>query len=75
MLPQSYTKIVSAVKSKKLGEPFFPHEAAKACRIKNVESFRKIPSRYRKDNPYGNRTLFVRLKDGSYKLVKPYKTS
>ncbi|MDH3501304.1 MAG: hypothetical protein OEL69_02200 [Nitrosopumilus sp.] len=73
-VPNSYLKIVSAVKSGKLKEPFFPFEVVKACKIKNVESFRKIPSRYRKGNPYGNKTLFIRLKDGSYKLTRPFKT-
>jgi len=74
VVPNSYLKIVSAVKSKKLKEPFFPFEAVKACKIKNVESFRKTPSKYRRCNPYGKLALFVRLKDGSYKLTRPYKT-
>jgi len=70
----SYLKIVSAVKSGKLKEPFFPFEAVKACKIKNGESFRKIPSRHRKGNTYGRPALFVRLNDGSYKLTRPFKT-
>ena len=73
-VPDSYLKIVSTVKSGKLKEPFFPFEAVKACGAKNVESFRKIPSRYRKGNPYGNKTLFIRLKNGSYRLTRPFKT-
>ena len=75
LAPQTYLKMVSAVKSKRLKEPFFPHEAVRACRIKNSESFRKAPSRYRKGNPYGNPVLFVRLKDGRYKLTRPFKTN
>lgn len=74
-VPNSYLKIVSAVKSEKLKEPFFPFEAVKACRVKNGESFRKIPSRYRKGNPYGKPVLFIRLNDGSYKLTRPFKKS
>jgi len=46
----------------------------KACKIKNGESFRKIPSRHRKGNTYGRPALFVRLNDGSYKLTRPFKT-
>ena len=70
----TYARIISAVKSKRLAEPFFPKDVPKACRAKNnAETFRKFPSAHRKKNPYNHRELFVQLKDGRYKLIRPFR--
>jgi len=73
MAPQTYSKVVKAITSKKLKEPFFPFEATKACRPKNKGTFRKIFSSYRRGNPFGKQPLFIRLKDGRYKAIRPFK--
>ena len=73
MAPQAYSKVVKAITSKKLKEPFFPYEAIKACRPKNPETFRKIFAGYRRGNPNGYPPLFIQLKDGTYKAIRPFK--
>ena len=70
----TYSKIISAVKGKRLKEPFYPRDVPKACRAKNnAETFRKFPSAHRKKNPYNHSELFVQLKDGRYKLIRPFR--
>ena len=73
MAPQSYPKIVKAITSKRLKEPFTPIQAIKACRPKNPGSFRKIFSVYRRGNINGYSPLFIQLKDGTYKAIRPFK--
>jgi len=73
MAPQAYLKVIKAITSRKLKEPFFPHEAIKICRPKNPETFRKIFSSYRRGNPYRKPALFIQLKDGTYKTIRPFK--
>ena len=69
----SYEAIIKLVKSKKLKEPFFPADIAKATRAKNAGTLRRYPTRHRKGNPDGYSVLFTKLKDGRYKLVRPFK--
>ena len=73
MAPQAYSKVIKAITSKKLKEPFLPYEATKACKPKNPGTFRKIFSSYRRGNPNGNQALFIQLKDGTYKAIRPFK--
>jgi len=73
MAPQAYSKVITAIKSGKLKEPFFPIEATKACRPKNKGTFRKIFASHRRGNPFGNQALFIQLKDGTYKAIRPFK--
>ncbi len=73
MAPQAYSKVIKAIKSRKLKEPFFPFEATKVCRPKNPGTFRKIFSGHRRGNPFGNQPLFIQLKDGNYKAIRPFK--
>ena len=72
MAPQAYSKVVKAITSKKLKEPFYPHEATKACRPNNPDTFRKIFSSYRRGNPFGKQPLFIQLKDGTYKAIRTF---
>ena len=73
MAPQAYSKVVKAITSKKLKEPFTPLQATKICRPKNKNTFRKIFSVYRRGNPYGRPPLFIHLKDDTYKTIRPFK--
>lgn len=73
MAPQAYPKIVKAITSKRLKEPFTPIQAIKICRPKNQGSFRKIFAAYRRGNPNGSQPLFIQLKDGTYKAIRPFK--
>ena len=73
MAPQAYPKIVKAITSKKLKEPFTPIQAIKICRPKNPGTFRKIFASYRRGNPNGHAPLFIQLKDGTYKAIRPFK--
>ena len=73
MAPQAYPKVIKAIKSRKLKEPFFPHEAIKACKPKNPDTLRKIFSSYRRGNPFGKQPLFIQRKDGTYKAIRPFK--
>ena len=73
MAPLAYPKIVKAITSKKLKEPFRPIQAIKACRPKNPDTFRKIFASHRRGNPFGNQALFIQLKDGTYKAIRPFK--
>ena len=73
MAPQAYFKVVKAITSRKLKEPFFPMEATKICRPKNKGTFRKIFAAYRRGNPFGSQALFIQLKDGRYKAIRPFK--
>ena len=54
-------------------EPFTPIQAIKICKPKNKGTFRKIFAGYRRGNPNGNPPLFVQLKDGTYKAIRPFK--
>lgn len=73
MAPQAYSKVVKAITSKKLKEPFTPIQATNICRPKNPETFRKIFAAYRRGNPNGNQPLFIQLKDNTYKAIRPFK--
>jgi len=73
MAPQAYSKVVKAITSKKLKEPFTPIQAIKICRPKNPGTFRKIFAGYRRGNPNGHAPLFIQLKDGTYKAIRPFK--
>ena len=73
MTPQAYFKVVKAITSKKLKEPFTPIQAITICRPKNKGSFRKIFSGYRRGNPNGYPPLFIQLKDRTYKTIRPFK--
>ena len=73
MAPQAYSKVIKAITSKKLKEPFRPIEATKVCRPKNKGTFRKIFASHRRGNPFGNQALFIQLKDGTYKAIRPFK--
>ncbi len=68
----TYSKIVKAVKSKKLKEPFYPNDLVKTCRI-SARAASRYPSRYRKDNPQKKPVYFVRMNNGMYKLARPFK--
>jgi len=73
MAPQVYYTVVKAITSKKLSEPFTPIQAIKICRPKNKDVFRKIFSGYRRGNPNGYPPLFIQLKNGTYKAIRPFK--
>jgi hypothetical protein len=73
MVHDTYKTIIKLVKSKKLKEPFYPADIVKAARAKNIETLRKFPAMHRKGNPHGASELFTQLKDGKYKLIKPFK--
>ena len=73
MALQAYSKVVQAITSRKLKEPFRPIEAIKICRPKNPGTFRKIFAAYRRGNPKGYSPLFIQLKDGTYKAIRPFK--
>ena len=68
----TYAKIVRAVKSKKLKEPFVPHDLVRACRI-GSEAASSYPSRHRRGNPQKKPAYFERTKGGKYRLVRPFK--
>ncbi len=68
----TYSKIVRAVKSKRLKEPFYPNDLVKACRIESRAASR-YPSRYRRGNPQKKPIYFVRSNDGRYRLARPFK--
>ncbi|MDH3360996.1 MAG: hypothetical protein OEL56_02315 [Nitrosopumilus sp.] len=73
MAPQVYSKVVKAITSKKLKEPFTPVQAVTICRPKNKGTFRKVFSSYRRGNLKGYPPLFIQLKDGTYKAIRPFK--
>ena len=73
MAPQAYYTVVKAITSKRLSEPFTPIQAITICRPKNKDVFRKIFSGYRRGNPNGYPPLFIQLKDGTYKAIRPFK--
>jgi len=73
MAPQAYSKVVKAITSKKLKEPFTPIQAIRICRPKNPDTFRKVFAGYRRGNPNGYASLFIQLKDGTYKAIRPFK--
>jgi hypothetical protein len=73
MAHETYKEIIRLVKSKKLKEPFYPKDIVKAAPKINSGTSRTFPIRHRKGNPGGNSELFVQLKNGGYKLIKPYK--
>ena len=73
MAPQAYFKVIKAITSRKLKEPFTPIQATTICRPKNPDTFRKIFAGYRRGNPHGYSPLFIQLKDGTYKAIRPFK--
>ncbi len=68
----TYSKIVRAVKSRRLKEPFYPNDLVKACRI-SPRAASSYPSRYRRGNPQKKPAYFVRMSNGTYKLTRPLK--
>ena len=68
----TYAKVVRAVKSKRLKEPFVPHDLVAACKMSS-QTASKYPAKYRKGNPTGAPAYFIRNKDGRYKLTRPFK--
>ena len=74
MVHETYKTIIKLVKSKKLKEPFFPVDIVNAIpRAKNLKTLRKFPIVHRKENPTNTTELFTQLKDGRYKLIRPFK--
>ncbi len=73
MVHETYKTIIKLVNSKKLKEPFYPADIAKVIRVKNIETLRRLPSLHRKGNLGNTSELFTRYKDGSYKLIRPFK--
>ncbi len=74
MKHETYKTIIKLVKSKKLKEPFFPVDITNAIpRAKNPETLRKFPSMHKKGNSRNLSMLLTQLKDGRYKLIRPFK--
>ena len=74
MVHETYKTIIKLVKSKKLKEPFFPVDIVNAIpKAKYPQTQRKFPVIHRKGNPKNTSVLFTKLKDGRYKLIRPFK--
>ena len=75
MIPQhqTYETIIKLVNTKKLKEPFYPIDIATAAGKKDDRALREFPAKHKKGNPKGRDVLFTKLKDNSYKLVRPLK--
>lgn len=71
---QAYKVIIQLVKSRKLREPFSPLDIAHATRQRyNRETLRRFPSKHKKGNVGNDSELFVYLKSGKYRLIRPFK--
>lgn len=73
MVHDTYKTIIKLVQSKKLREAFYPIDIIHATRTKNKKTLQTFPSKHRKGNPCGESELFTQLKDGSYKLIRPFR--
>ena len=73
MVHDTYKTIIKLVQSKKLKEPFYPIDIIKATRAKNKKTLLVFPSKHRKGNPRSESELFIQNKNGSYKLIQPFK--
>lgn len=73
MVHRIYCQIINAVKSKKLKEPFFPRDIKKAIPKMNKKTSHTFPSKHKRNNTGNNSELFIRLKNGTYKLIRPFK--
>lgn len=70
---KTYTGIVSANKKGILKEPFSPKDVVKACPNINSNTPGTFLPKHRVGNPSETSELFIRVSQGSYKLVRPFK--
>lgn len=68
-----YGRIVRAVQSGKLKEPFAEDDFRKGCPGLGEGTYRAFLHKHRVGNPGGNSELFQRVSPGRFKLVRPYK--
>lgn len=68
-----YFKIVDALESGKLEEPFTCKEFRNACPGLAEGTYTVFLSKHRKGNPGGYSELFKRIDTGQYEVIRPFK--
>jgi len=68
-----YSCIVSAVRNKKLKEPFTAVDFKKACPSFGAGTYNAFLHKHAHGNPGGNSELFERVRPGAFRLIRPLK--
>jgi len=68
-----YFKIVDAVKTGKLEEPFTREEFKRACPSLGQGTYQAFLNKHRRGNPGNNSELFERTDTGKFKVIRPFK--
>jgi hypothetical protein len=73
MRHRTYDAIVTAIRAKKLTEPFKVQDWKAACPGSAVGTYKTFLHKHAKGNPGGKTELFVRVAPGLFKCVRPFK--
>lgn len=73
MAHRIYAAIVTAVKNGSLAEPFSTADFREACPGLGKGTYSAFLHKHTKDNPGGNSELFVRVAEGSFKCLRPFR--
>lgn len=72
MKHQVYSKIMEAVKDRRLHEPFSAGEFRNACPGLAEGTYSTFLSKHTIGNPGGNSQLFERVSLGKYRCIRPF---
>ena len=68
-----YKSMIDAVRANKLKEPFTSDDFRIACPGFAVRTYSNFLSKHRVGNPSGTSELFIRVSEGKFKLLRPFK--
>ena len=68
-----YKSMIEAVRENKLKEPFTSSDFRIACPGLGNGTYGAFLNKHRVGNPGGNSELFIRVSQGKFKLLRPFK--
>ena len=68
-----YSKIIKAIKSGDLVEPFGNNDFHRACPGLGDGTYKAFLHKHSKDNPGGMSELFEKVAPGRFRLLRPYR--
>ena len=73
MAHRLYAAIVRAVGAGRLGEPFSAAQLQRSCQGFSPSTYSGFLSKHARGNPGANSELFMRVAEGRYRLIRPFK--
>ncbi len=70
---KTYTSIVTAIKNRRLNEPFTSRDLKLACPEMPDGTCNAFPHKHAVGNPGKNSELFIRVAPGRFKCLRPFK--